>query len=266
MERRSDRLFFIIFLIVSGVLLTFILLPLARLLCFLNPKTAGVIADRSVIVSLWNSVSLSFVTALIALLVGVPTAFLISQRIFGKFGKIVETIVDLPLAIPHTVVGISLLFIIGRRGVIGSLFYNTFDFKITGTKAAIVIAMLFVSLPYTVDSAKEGFKKVDPSLVKSAMVLGAPMRDIFKDVYFPLAKSSIFSGFMLTWARAISEFGAVVILAYYPMTAPVKIYDAFSEYSLSTSGAIAAYLLLVCLAIFLTLRFSIGRKNGRFIR
>ncbi|WP_456399559.1 ABC transporter permease subunit [Mesoaciditoga sp.] len=253
---RSDRALYIIFFTISTGVLVFVLLPLIRLVFFLNPSTVAVVKDKSVLISLWNSLSLSFITAIVSLIVGVPTAYLMSKKMFGKFEKLVETIVDLPLAIPHTVVGIALLFIIGRKGIIGSLFYNSFGFKMTGTRLAIVLAMLFVSLPYTVSSTREGFKKVDDSLVKSAMALGAPMHSIFKRIYLPLSKSAIFSGFMLTWARAISEFGAVVILAYYPMTAPVKIYDAFSQYSLNVSGAIAAYLLLICLGIFLTLRFS----------
>ncbi len=258
---KSDKILYTVFFSITLVVLTFILLPLIRLVFFLNPNTVSVIKDKSVLISLWNSISLSFITATIAFFLGIPIAFLMANDFFGKFERLVETLVDLPLAIPHTVVGISLLFVIGRRGIVGSIFYDSFGFKITGTRLAIVLAMLFVSLPYTVSSAREGFKKVDATLVKSAMILGAPMHSIFKDLYLPLSKSSIFSGFMLTWARAISEFGAVVILAYYPMTAPVKIYDAFTQYSLNTSGAIAAYLLLVCLAIFLTFRFAVGGKR-----
>jgi molybdate/tungstate transport system permease protein len=258
---KSDKMLYAVFFFISIVVLIFILLPLIRLIFFLNPDTAAVLKDKSVLISLWNSVSLSFLTAVVSLIVGIPTAFLMAKGMFGKFENVVETLVDLPLAIPHTVVGIALLFIIGRKGMIGSIFYNSFGFKMTGTRLAIVVAMLFVSLPYTISSSREGFKKVDVSLVKSAMTLGAPMHSIFKNIYLPLSKSAIFSGFMLTWARAISEFGAVVILAYYPMTAPVKIYDAFTQYSLNTSGAIAAYLLLVCLSIFLTLRFSLGGKS-----
>lgn len=259
--RKSDRLTYVFFLIISGVVVIFILLPLIRLLFFLTPQTASVIKDRSVLMSIWNSITLSFMTALISLVFGVPLAFLMAKKRFGRLEKLVETIVDIPLAVPHTVVGIALLFVLGREGIIGAILYNSFGFRITGTRVAIVIAMLFVSLTYTVDSAREGFKKVDPSLEKAAMSLGAPLHSIFRTIYLPLAKSAIMSGFLLTWARAISEFGAVVIIAYYPMTAPVKIYDAFTQYNLSTSGAIAAYLLIICMAIFFTLRFAIGDKK-----
>ncbi len=259
--RKSDKLTYTIFFIISAIVLTFISLPLIRLFFFLTPQNASVLKSRSVLMSFWNSLSLSFITAVISAVFGVPLAFLMSKRSFGKFERFVETIVDVPLAVPHTVAGIALLFIFGRRGILGAIAYNSFDFKITGTRVAIVLAMLFVSLSYTVDSAREGFKSVDRSLEKAATVLGAPLHSIFGTIYLPLSRSSILSGFMLTWARAISEFGAVVILAYYPMTAPVKIYDAFTQYSLSTSGAIAAYLLLMCMSIFLTLRFAIGEKR-----
>ena len=195
-----------------------------------------------------------------SLLFGVPLAFLMAKKKFSRFESLVETIVDLPLAIPHTVVGIALLFVIGREGVIGSLFYREFGFKITGTSIAIITAMLFVSLPYLIDNAREGFKNIDPDLEKVSTVLGASLFSTFARVNLPLSKQSIASGFLLTWARAISEFGAVVILAYYPMTAPVKIYDAFTQYNLAVSTAIAAVLLVICLSIFLVLRVVIHKK------
>ncbi len=249
------RTLYTIFFVLAALIMIFILLPLVRLIFFINPKTVSVIAERSVLVSIWNSISLSFLTAIIALVFGVPMAFLLSKKRFGKLESLVETIVDVPLSIPHTVVGIALLFVLGRREIIGAFFYNAFGFQMTGTRLAIVLAMLFVSLPYTIDSAKEGFKKISPSFEKVAATLGASPGSIFRTIHLPLAKSSILSGFLLTWARAISEFGAVVILAYYPLTAPVKIYQAFNEYNLSTSGAIAAYLLIISLGIFLTFRF-----------
>ncbi len=259
--KKSEGMTYAVFFVIATLVLFFIVLPLARLLLFINPETAYVMKESSVLTAIWNSISMSFLTAVIAFFIGVPLAFLFSKRKFGKLESVVETVADVPMAVPHTVTGIALLFVIGRREIVGSFFYNTFGFQLTGTRVAIVIAMLFVGLPYTIDSAKEGFKKVDPSFEKVAQTLGAPMHSIFTTVYLPLAKSSILSGFMLTWARAISEFGAVVILAYYPMTAPVKVYDSFTQYNLSVSGAIAAYFLIICLAIFLTFRFITARRK-----
>jgi len=257
----KKKFFYGTLLFISVVALLFIVIPLLRLIS-LPPKTLVIKAlkDKSALTSIGNSLLYSFITALLSLAFGVPLAFLLAKNTFGGFEKTVETLVDLPLAVPHTVAGIALLLVFGRRGIIGKLFYNGFGFKITGTGIAIVIAMMFVSLPYLVDAAKDGFKSVGKDLEKASLSLGASEFYTFFAIYIPLSIKSIETGFLLTWARAISEFGAVVILAYYPLTAPVKIYDAFTQYNLAVSVAIAAVLLIICLAIFLVLRTVINRK------
>jgi len=258
--KTSKIIFYTVFFTAAALVILFILLPLFRLITL--PSFSFILralSDKSTIISIVNSLIYSFLTATIALLIGVPLAFLMSKGMFGRFEKLVETIIDLPLAVPHTVAGIALLLIIGRRGVIGAFFYNHFGIKFTGTGIAIITAMLFVSMPYLIDSAREGFKDVSPDFEKVSFILGASQFATFWNIFVPLSKKHIESGFLLTWARAISEFGAVVILAYYPMTAPVKIYDAFTQYNLSVSISVAAVLLLICLTIFLLLRWVINR-------
>ncbi len=257
----KNRIFYGIFYFFALILIAFVLIPILRLITLPSFNLLmKAFVDKSAISSIVNSLVYSFVTAVLSLLLGVPLAFLMAKRKFGKLEKFVEAIVDLPLAVPHTVAGIALLFIFGRKGIIGSLFYKGFGFRITGTGIAIIIAMMFVSLPYLVDSSKDGFKSVNYELEKASSVLGASSFYTFLKVYLPLSARSVETGFLLTWARAISEFGAVVILAYYPMTAPVKIYDAFTQYNLAVSTAIAAVLLIICLAIFLLLRTVINRQ------
>ncbi len=259
----KNRLFYGIFFFFAVVLVVFVLMPLLRLITLPSfHLLMNAFKDKSALTSILNSLIYSFLTAVLSLLFGVPLAFLMVKKRFGRFEKLIETIVDLPLAVPHTVAGIALLFIFGRAGIIGRLFYNSLGFKITGTGVAIVIAMMFVSLPYLVDSARNGFKSVDYEFEKASYILGASASYTFFRIYLPLSLQSIETGFLLTWARAISEFGAVVILAYYPMTAPVKIYDAFTQYNLTVSTAIAAVLLIICLTIFLVLRVVINRNDG----
>jgi molybdate/tungstate transport system permease protein len=257
----KNRLFYGTLFIIAILTITFVLLPLLRLITL---PSAGLIIsafkDRSAISSIINSISYSFITAILSLIFGIPLAFLMAKNKFGKLEKTIETITDLPLAVPHTVAGIALLFVFGRKGLVGSLFYNGWNVKITGTGIAIIIAMMFVSLPYLVNSARDGFKSVNYDLEKASHILGASPFYTFRAIYLPLSSKSIETGFLLTWARAISEFGAVAILAYYPMTAPVKIYDAFTQYNLAVSTAIAAVLLIICLTIFLILRLVINRK------
>ncbi len=257
----KEKIFYLVlFILASGVVL-FVLLPLVRLILIPSGKLIiKTLKDKTALQSIVNSLVYSFATATISLIFGIPLAFLMAKGKFGRWEKTVETITDLPLAVPHTVAGIALLFVFGRTGTIGKIFYNYWGIRITGTGTAIIIAMAFVSLPYLVDSAREGFKNVNYELEKASTILGASHFYTFKAIYIPLSSKSIETGFLLTWARAISEFGAVVILAYYPMTAPVKIYDAFTQYNLAVSTSIAAVLLLICLTIFLILRVVINRK------
>lgn len=259
MKFRKPNLFYLIFSFLGGLLLLFVLLPLLHTMLSQSPSALIEVArDKEVLEAIFNSVSLAILTAILASVLGVPLAYLLARKQF-RFKSVVESIVDLPLAVPHTVAGIALLFVFGRASFIGQLL----NIDLIGTRMAIVLAMLFVSLPYLVNSAREGFEAVDERLEKVARSLGSSPFDTFWRVSFPLAKQSILVGLLLTWARAISEFGAVVIVAYYPMTAPVKIFDAFTTQGLKHSSAIAALLLLVCLGGFILFRlFCHGGHGG----
>jgi len=129
--------------------------------------------------------------------------------------------------------------------------------------AGVVAGMLFVSAPYAVNAAQIGFEAVDPRLEKLARTLGMGPWGVLIYVTLPLAWRSIMTGLTLTYARAISEFAAVAILAYYPMTAPVKIYELFLQNGLDESSAMALLLLVVSLALFILLR-SVARRRTVF--
>jgi len=166
--------------------------------------------------------------------------------------RLVESIIDVPVVVPHTVAGIALLTVFGSRGFIGGPLEAYIQFR--DALPGIVVAMLFVSLPYLANSAREGFKSVDPRLENAARSLGAPLWKAFLFVTLPLSARHILIGAIMTWARAISEFGAVVLIAYYPMIGPTLIYDRFLSYGLSASRPIAVLLILVTLSIFIVIR------------
>jgi molybdate/tungstate transport system permease protein len=175
--------------------------------------------------AIWLSMWSAALTAVIAAILGTPLAYFLARG-GGWFQRLTEAVVDLPLAVPHTVAGIALLFVFGRRGMIGELF-APFGLQFWGTAAGIVVAMLFVSVPFMVNSARLGFAGVDPRLEKVARTLGASAFEVLYRVDLPLAWRGILTGAVLTYARSISEIGSVMVLAYYPMTAPVKIYDLY---------------------------------------
>ncbi len=195
----------------------------------------------------------AFLSATLAALAGVPLAYGLARTSFPGKG-VIEALIDLPLAVPHTVAGIALLMVFGRQGVLGEPLQALVGLKFWGTLAGIVVAMLFVSAPYTVNAARIGLATVDPRLEKIARTLGLNPWRTFLRITLPLARNSIMTGVTLTYARSISEFGAVVILVYYPMTAPVKIYELFLRFGLDQAASAAVLLLVVSLGLFLVLR------------
>lgn len=195
----------------------------------------------------------AFLTAGVAALIGVPLAYVLTRTSFPGIA-IVSAIIDLPLAVPHTVAGIALLLVFGRQGVIGGPASEVLGLRFWGTLAGVVVAMLFVSAPYTVNAARIGFEAVDPRLEKVARTLGMGPWRVLVHVTLPLAWRSIMTGVTLTYARAISEFAAVAILAYYPMTAPVKIYELFLQFGIYQASSMAVLLLVVSLALFILFR------------
>jgi molybdate/tungstate transport system permease protein len=245
----------------GGLLLTFILLPLIELFAY---QTAGsmleVARQTDVRNALTLSVGASLLTATVAGFFGVPLAYLLARVNFrGK--SAIAAAVDLPLTVPHTVAGIALLMVFGRHGILGEPLENIFGLRFWGTIAGIVIAMLFVSVPYTVNAARIAFEAVDPRLEMVARTLGMGPSQVLRRVTLPLAWRGIATGLTLSFARSISEFGAVVILVYYPMTAPVLIYEMFLNYGLENASAAAALLLLVSLALFIVFRhLAYGQK------
>jgi molybdate/tungstate transport system permease protein len=146
-----------------------------------------------------------------------------------------------------------LLFVFRRSGWIGES-ADRAGVSFYGSQWGIVAAMLFVSVPFGVNSARIAFEAVDPRLELAARGLGATAWHTFRRITLPLSLRGIATGAVLVYARSISEFGAVVILAYYPATAPVEIYQLFLQSGLTESAAAAVLLLGVSLATFLVFR------------
>jgi molybdate/tungstate transport system permease protein len=252
----------IAFGILGAVIVFFIAIPLGKMIFGSDPKILlETLTDAQVINSIWLSLYSALIATLIGCLLGVPLAYLLSRYNFrGK--RILEGIIDIPIVVPHTAAGIALLFVLGRNFLLGKAFGNL-GVSFIDSLAGIVIAMLFVSVPFLIDSAKEGFNKVDIRLEKVSRSLGASAWQTFTKISLPLAWRSIVAGNIMMWARGISEFGAVIILTYYPMTAPTLIYQRYETLGLSYSQPVAALLIIVCVLAFILLRWLAyrGEKN-----
>jgi molybdate/tungstate transport system permease protein len=252
--RRFEPMTFIFSLLLL-VLFLFIFLTLSNMIfgqIFSDfPKLVDAAKNRAVMNSIFLSLYAGLLATLFAFFFGAPTGYILARFDFpGK--RLVESIIDVPVVVPHTVAGIALLTVFGSNGLIGGPLEAYIRFR--DALPGIVVAMLFVSLPYLANSAREGFKSVDPRLENAARSLGAPLWKVFFLITLPLSARHLLIGAVMTWARAISEFGAVVIIAYYPMISPTLIYDRFLSYGLSASRPIAVLLILVTLSIFIVIR------------
>lgn len=252
---RHPRGLALAFSFASALLLAFIALPLLQLYVTQSAASLARVASmQEVRDAILLSLAAALVTTTCAGVLGVPLAYVLARTAFpGK--AIVEAVVDLPLAVPHTVVGIALLFVFGRTGIVGAPLESWTGLRFWGTAAGVVIAMLYVSVPYAVNAARVGLEGVDARLEKVGRTLGAGRWAVFLRVTLPLAARGIFTGLSLTFARSVSEFGAVIVLTYYPMTAPVKIYDLFLQSGLADSSAMAALFLVVTLSLFIASRY-----------
>lgn len=246
----------------AGLLLAFILVPLVRLGVATTPAALAAEASQpDVRDAIFLTLKDAIVSASLAVLFGVPLAYVLARGAF-RGRALLQAAVDLPLAVPHTVAGIALLFVFGRTGWVGAPL-QPLGIGFYGTEWGIVAAMLFVSVPFAVNSVRDAIEGLDPQLDHAARSLGATPWHAFRRVTLPLAARGVFTGGVLAYARSISEFGAVVILAYFPMTAPVKVYEEYLQNGLDRSAAAALLLLLVALSTFVVVRVA---ATGRFTR
>ncbi|MCK9276035.1 MAG: ABC transporter permease [Syntrophales bacterium] len=235
------------------IVMVFILLPLMEMLTAPSfSMLKATLKDRDVMRSIWLSIYTAGLAALISFVFGTPLAYVLARTQFaGK--RLVESIIDLPIVIPHPVVGIAILSVAGKNHWIGQLM-SDLGIRIMGSVTGIVTVLTFVGLPFYVNAVKNGFEAISPRLENVSRSLGASMFSTFFRVTFPLAWRSMLIGIIMCSARAISEFGAVVVVAYHPMIAPVMIYERFEGYGLKYSQPVAVWLVSICLILFLVLR------------
>ncbi|MFW6048611.1 MAG: ABC transporter permease subunit [Candidatus Bipolaricaulota bacterium] len=257
----KDRRLIIPFAILGLVLVIFVAGPILNIYTtqFIVdfPGLIKAATDPAVYRSIWLSVYSAALASLAAFIFGTPLAYVLARKEFpGK--NVIARVIDLPMVIPHIAAGIMLYGIFNRSGLVGGLVNDLVPFE--DAVAGIVVAMLFVSLPFYVNSAREGFESVDPRLEHVSRTLGeGPWRTFFK-VSFPLASSHLLTGAILAWARGISEYAAVAIIAYYPKTAPILIRDRFTAYGLSSSRPATILLVTISLITFILL-WSFAKKN-----
>ncbi|HEY8169409.1 MAG: ABC transporter permease [Candidatus Limnocylindrales bacterium] len=247
--------------LVAGAFALFLALPVVALVvrsivegALVEALTTQVVVDALILSLLTTGISL-----IITVIFGLPLAFVMARRTF-RGSTLLEAVVDLPIVVPPAVAGLGLLLVFGRRGVIG----EALGLSIPFTTFAVILAQVFVSAPFFVRSARTGIVSVDGDLEDAARVDGATERQLFRSVTAPLASTALAAGLVMTWARAMGEFGATIMFAGNiegrTQTLPLVVYSEFQAGSLDSSIAAAAILVLAALGVLVAVRvFRWGR-------
>ncbi|MBC7876649.1 MAG: molybdate ABC transporter permease subunit [Anaerolineales bacterium] len=241
-----------IFIIPGVLLLALFALPIVALFMrSINTDFLDNAFSEQAFKALRLSLYTSTITTVCAVIFGTPLAYMLVRWKF-RFKSWIELLVDLPIVLPPSVAGLVLLIAFGRRGLFGSFLLNTFGISLPFTTAAVVLAQIFVASPLYVRSARVGFAQIDKQLEEAAHVEGANHWQLFRDVMLPLTKRTLLSGAILTWTRALGEFGATILFAGnlegITQTMPMAIYLGF-ERNLGT--ALALSVVLVIVSVFL---------------
>ncbi len=253
---RKNPFFNLLFSLGGGLLVLFVILPLVSTILATTPAAfLNSFTDPEVLHSIGLTFGAAAIATTLALTTGVPLAYLLARHMFrGK--RLLEAVINLPVVIPHTAAGVALLLVFGRRGLVGQ-WLSPLGVTFTDNLGGIVVAMLFVSLPFLVNMSREAFSMVDEELERVAFTDGASQWQAFWHITLPLAWRGVLGGAVMMWARGISEFGAVVILAYHPKIAPVLVYERFEGFGLEAALPVALLLILVALVVFILLRLAL---------
>ncbi|MHA1359532.1 MAG: ABC transporter permease subunit [Candidatus Helarchaeota archaeon] len=252
--------FTIFFVLLSIILIILLIIPIFNIFFQESPLTVfKALFTDYIAAAIITSFYCAFLATMLASAFGIPLAFLLARYNFpGK--RILDSLIDLPILIPHSVAGILLLSVYGQQGFLGQ-FFGTFGVSFFNTPWGIVIAMFFVSAPFLIKGARDAFANINPNVEKAARTLGASRTRTFLTITMPLSGRGIFTGAILCWARGISEFGAVYIIASLPLTGAVVVAEEFEGTGLSASRPIAIALILVTLCVFLILKLVQGKSR-----
>lgn len=209
------------------------------------------------------SLGTSTISTVVAVVLGTPLAYILARWRF-RLKTWLELLIDLPIVLPPSVAGLMLLIAFGRRGLAGPVL-EAFGISLPFTTAAVVIAQVFVAAPLYVRSARVGFSSVDRQLEEAASVEGANTWRLFRMVMVPLSGRAMFTGMVLTWTRALGEFGATILFAGnlegVTQTMPMAIYLGF-ERNLGVALALTVVLVVVSLGLLMfTRRLDADEKD-----
>jgi molybdate transport system permease protein len=214
----------------------------------------------------WTAISVTFqlatLTAVILLLVGLPIAYWLTfSRWRGKF--VIESVVALPLVLPPTVLGFYILVAIGPHSPIGRVYADLIGHPLPFTFEGLLLASVLYSLPFAVQPFTSAFDQIDRRLLEASWTLGASRLTTFFRLMLPLSAAGVVTGFVLSFAHTLGEFGVVLMVGGNiegeTRTVSIDIYDEVQALNYAGAAKTALFLLVVSYAVLLTV-YAMNRK------
>ncbi len=252
----------VLWLTLAGMtMILFLVVPLLALVLrsVFSGSLGQFLTKPSVVEALKLSLITTGCTLLITIVLGTPLAYLLARYRF-RGHRAIDTLLDLPMVLPPAVAGIALLITFGRRGWVGQWLDQQFGITIGFTTLAVVLAQIFVAAPFYIKAAKAGFESVDTSLETVATSLGSGGLRTFRRVTVPLTLPALLGGMVMTWARALGEFGATIMFAGNfegkTQTMPLAIYASL-EGSGGLDEAVTLSVILVVVSFAVLILFKV---------
>ena len=260
----SNKVILVVLAIV--VLIYFLSVAIPILAVFLRVQPSQIsdqLRNAGILEAIRLSLLTSAVATVIAFVLAVPTAYFMVTRDFpGKAA--IDTIMDLPIVLPPAVAGVALLYTFAPKGLLGPIF-NHFGIILPGSTFAVIIAEAFVASPFLYRSAKTGFESLDKDVINSARMLTDSRLRVFFTVTLPMAVRAVISGTMMTWARAMGEFGATLMFAGnitgITATMPLAIYN-YLYYDPLGGVMLSIILIIISFSILVTVKLVEQQRLG----
>ncbi len=251
--------------IIAGIFVCLIVLPIFALFTATSfGELACQFRSPMVLSAVLISLETSLTVVFLALCLGIPVAYLLAMKDF-KGKKILDTLVDLPISMPPLVAGLALLILLGGNSKFGRLL-SGHGVDLIFSKKGIIIAQLFVSIPFLIKSTKDAFESINKNVINASLTLGASKFYTFKTILLPLAKNGIYTGIIMTWARAMGEFGATSMVAgcipFRTETMTVAIYQNAMSGEMAASIAVALLLLIFSFTLLLVFKSRVTVQMG----
>ncbi len=248
-----------------------VLIPLASLVVFTAKMDLSSIIEVITKPRVVASFKVSLLTALIASLVdavmGVVLAWVLVRYDF-PLKRLLDGMIELPFALPTAVAGISLTSLYADTGLMGK-FFAKFGIKVAYTRLGIIVALIFVGIPFVVRAVQPVLEKLDPLYEEAAGILGASRAQIFRKVIFPELRPAIFTGFGLAFGRCLGEYGSVVFIAgnkpFETEITPLIIMSELQEFDYSSATAIALVMLAAAFLILFLVNL-IQIRNSKILK